>query len=243
MQRGSLIVASAGIGIGQCTVEARSAIEDADIVLSVMGDPFLQQWVAALNPKTRSLQSHYGSQPNRRAAYSAMVDEILVHVRAGLNVCAVFYGHAGVYVTPSHEAIAQARAEGFDAIMLPGVSADACLVADLGVDPGAHGFQSYEAHAFFRRRPRFDTSAALVLWQLAVLGDDAFTRLKPDYEAVAALATLLCEHYPVDHRVAIYAASTLPVLTASVQQTELALLATARIDQSSTLYVPALALG
>ena len=66
-----------------------------------------------------------------------MAEAILEPVRAGKRVCAAFYGHPGVFVLPSHDAISRARAEGFEATMLPGVSAEDCLVADLGVDPAA----------------------------------------------------------------------------------------------------------
>jgi hypothetical protein len=35
--------------------------------------------------------------------------------------------------------------DGFDAVMLPGISAEDCLFADLGIDPGMIGCQSFEA--------------------------------------------------------------------------------------------------
>jgi precorrin-2 methylase len=56
-------------------------------------------------------------------------------VREGLNVCAAFYGHPGVFVYASHQSIRLARAEGFEAQMLPGISAEDCVFADLGIDP------------------------------------------------------------------------------------------------------------
>jgi hypothetical protein len=57
---------------------------------------------------------------------------------------------------------------GVSARMLPGVSAEDNLIADLGVDPA--GLQSYEATGFLVYKYRFDTSAGLVLWQVGVLG-------------------------------------------------------------------------
>ena len=99
-----------------------------------------------------------------------MTEAILEPVRAGKRVCAAFYGHPGVFVLPSHEAVSRARAEGFDASMQPGVSAEDCLVADLGVDPGVNGLQSYEAGDFLRRRPATEPTTALVLWQIGVVG-------------------------------------------------------------------------
>ena len=49
--------------------------------------------------------------------YEEMVDVMVETVRAGKTVCAVFYGHPGVFVLPTHRAIATLRAEGFKAMM------------------------------------------------------------------------------------------------------------------------------
>jgi len=57
-----------------------------------------------------------------------MVERILKNVKDGFKVCVVFYGHPGVFVQPSHEAIRIARLEGFSARMLPGISAEELLI-------------------------------------------------------------------------------------------------------------------
>ena len=58
---------------------------------------------------------------------------------------------SSVFVQPSHESIAIARLEGFSARMLPGISAEDCLFADIGLDPGKDGCQSFEATDFLRK--------------------------------------------------------------------------------------------
>ena len=52
---------------------------------------------------------------------------MLSHVRKEENVVGVFYGHPGVFVSPSHRTLALARDEGYIANMLPGISAEDCL--------------------------------------------------------------------------------------------------------------------
>ena len=74
----------------------------------------------------------------RLEAYKKMVERILKNVKDGLEVCVVFYGHPSVFVQPSHESVRIARLEGFSARMLPGISAEDCLFADIGLDPGKH---------------------------------------------------------------------------------------------------------
>ena len=127
-----------------------------------------------------------------------MTEAILEPVRAGKRVCAAFYGHPGVFVLPSHDAIARARAEGFDAEMLPGVSAEDCLVADLGVDPAVNGMQSYEAGDFLRRRPATEPTTALVLWQIGVVGASTQSA-HASAPALGELVALLLERYPAGH--------------------------------------------
>ena len=167
---GSLVVVGAGIGFARITLEARAAIAAADEVLYLVPDPVSATGIEALNPRAQSLHGLYEEGASHRAAYERMAEAILEPVRAGKRVCAAFYGHPGVFVLPSHDAISRARAEGFDASMLPGVSAEDCLVADLGVDPGVSGLQSYEASDFLRRRPAIEPTTALVLWQIGVVG-------------------------------------------------------------------------
>ena len=60
--------------------------------------------------------------------------------------------------------------------MEPGISAEDCLYADLGIDPGSVGCQHYEASQFMFYRRRIDPSAYLVLWQVGIAGDRSLRR-------------------------------------------------------------------
>jgi uncharacterized protein YabN with tetrapyrrole methylase and pyrophosphatase domain len=237
--RGSLTIVGAGIKLAsQCTPEAQSAIVDAEVVFAVV-DPIVLHWLGQLNERVISLQSLYEAGRSRADTYEHMTETILDAVRNGDRVCAVFYGHPGVFVLPSHEAVERARAEGFDAVMLPGVSAADCLWADLGVDPG-RGCQSYEAQDFFVNDRIIDTSAGLVLWQLAVFGDEQFTRLEADASRLSLLVEALLENYPDEHEVIIYEAAILPLSSPRMQRLRLGELAEVSLTQQSTLYVPPL---
>lgn len=239
MTGGSLIVVGTGMRLAQqCTPEARDAIEHADVVFAAGGDQLAQSWVGSLNRNTVSLQSLYGEGRTRTETYEAMTEAIVAEVRAGRRVCAAFYGHPGVFVTPSHEAVRRARAEGFEARMLPGVSAEDCLFADLGIDPGTLGCQSYEATDFMRHARRIDPSAALIIWQIAVAGDLSFREFAPDPRRLDLLAKLLARDYPPQHRVVVYEAATLPMTEPKIQALPLCELAGAEVTQASTLYVP-----
>jgi len=70
---------------------------------------------------------------------------MLVHLRKRQNIVGIFYGHLGVFVSPSHCSIDIAWREGFTAKMLPGISAEDCLLTDLDIDPVILGCLMYEA--------------------------------------------------------------------------------------------------
>ena len=235
---GSLVVVGTGIGPARLTAEARAAIQAADQVLHLIPDPISVLAVEQLNTRARSLEHCYVEGEHRRAAYARMVEEILEPVRAGERLCAAFYGHPGVFVLPSHDAVKQARREGFEAVMLPGISAEDCLFADLGVDPAEAGCQSYEATRFLERRPAIESRAALVLWQIGVVGT-ANHSAEPVAPRLGELVDRLRELYPDEHEVVVYEASSFVGIAPLIRPTPLADLAAA-VTPASTLYVPPL---
>lgn len=236
---GRLSVVGSGIRLaGQLTVETRHLVRQADRVLAVLADPFSLGVLRELNPATTSMQVHYAQGRPRDESYARMVESLLAPVRAGEHVCAVFYGHPGVFVWPAHEAIRQARSEGFEATMYPGVSAEDCLVADLGIDPGVSGLQTYEAADFLVHPRVYDPRTPLVLWQLAVLGDLSRSTFETDPAWVRALARVLAEAYPADHEVTVYEAAVGPFDKTRMEAVPLGRLHELEFTQASTLYVP-----
>jgi uncharacterized protein YabN with tetrapyrrole methylase and pyrophosphatase domain len=237
-RRGSLTVVGTGIGsVGRVTIEARSAIASADVVPFLVADPVTGHWVLSLNQNGYSLQSFYAEGRERLDTYHDMIDDILGHARAGKRVCAVFYGHPGVFVYPSHVAIARARKEGLRARMLPAVSAEDCLFADLGVDPARVGCQTYEATLFLIQPHPPNTAAALVLWQVGVIGDTDY-RLDYAGERIQVLVDALLQWYPAAHEVAVYEAAGHPIADPRIDWMRLDALSSAPLSATSTLFVP-----
>jgi hypothetical protein len=164
---------------------------------------------------------------------------MLAPVRRGAWVCTAFYGHPGVFVDPSHDAVARARAEGYAARMLPGISAEDCLYADLGLDPGEDGCQSFEATDFLVHRRRFDPRSLLVLWQIGAIGVLTY---RPgtlwSRRGLRVLREELGRHYRADHRVIVYEASPFPVCPPRIDELPLSRLPAAAVTIASTLVVP-----
>jgi len=217
---------------------ARSYIEKADVVFTALSDGIIELWLARMNPNVRSLQPLYKEGKSRGDTYRQMVDTLLTEVRAGKRVCGAFYGHPGVFALPPHKAIEMARAEGYPAHMEPGVSAEDCLYADLGFDPGRYGCQHYEASQFMFYKRRVDTSAYLILWQIGVAGDQSFARFSTDAQYRQVLVDVLARDYDLGHEVIIYRAATLPIHEPRMERLPLGKLPDAAVDMHETLVIP-----
>lgn len=236
---GLLVVVGTGIkAIGHLTHDARAWIARADEVHYVAADAITTAEIHRLHPRAQSLARFYAVGRARHDTYEAMVQSLLVGVRAGRTVCAAFYGHPGVFVYPSHDAIRRARAEGLRAIMEPGVSAEDCLFADLGVDPAVVGCAQYEATDFlvYRRRP--DPSAALILWQIGGVGDLAWNPGRTNADNLRVLVAELAPYYGDDHVGVVYEAPQLPVCAPRMEHVRLRDLPTVPLTTASTLFVP-----
>ena len=239
MRAGSLTIVGTGIQLaGHLTLGAKAWIEQADKVLFALADPVTAKWLQELNATAEALPYNRSNQ-RRGDTYREMTARILTEVRKGLHVCAVFYGHPGVFADPAHAAIKQARAEGFRAQMLPGISAEDCLFADLGVDPGKNGCQSFEATDFLIRRRKFDPTSILILWQIAMVGNLGFYQPGGHIKGLKILAEVLEQDYGANHQVTVYEASVYyPVCPPVIEHIPLAKLPEAKVTEVSTLYVP-----
>ena len=235
-RRGSLVCVGVGMTLGShITPLARSYIEKSDVVFAVMSDGIVELWLSEMHRDVRSLQPLYREGKSRLQTYREMVDTMLEQVRAGKNVCGAFYGHPGVFAWPPHKAIEIARREGFHAHMEPGISAEDCLYADLGIDPGTVGCQHFEASQLLFYKRRIDPSAYLVLWQVGVVGDQSLARFSTASEYRQLLVEVLARDYPLDHDVVVYRAATLPVQQPRIEHITLRELPHAKLDLHDTL--------
>lgn len=239
MGTGSLTIVGTGIQlVGHLTLAAQAWIQQADKVLFAVADPLTAEWLRSLNPTAEALPYNMDNQ-RRRQTYNEMVARILNEVRLERNVCAVFYGHPGVFADPAHEAIRQARREGFRARMLPGISAEDCLFADLGLDPGKNGCQSFEATDFLVRHRRFDPHSALILWQIAFTGNQGFYQPGSQLHGLRILAEVLESYYGAEHEAIVYEASVYyPICEPLINQVSVGKLPEIQVTEVTTLYVP-----
>jgi uncharacterized protein YabN with tetrapyrrole methylase and pyrophosphatase domain len=237
MRSGSLTVVGTGIRLSQMSLEARIAIESADKVLYSVADAVTETALQKLNSSAESLQRFYGPRKHRMITYLQMVERILFFVRKKQQVCAAFYGHPGVFVNPSHEAVRRARLEGFAATMLPAVSSEDCLFADLGIDPATSGCQSFEATDFLIRRRNFYPSSPLILWQIGSIGNWK-SEIQDCSAGLQALLEVLQQHYDAQHETVLYEAARYASCDPMIERVPLSRIPERSISPVTTLYVP-----
>ena len=240
---GALNIVGLGfLGIGQVTAESLSYIRGADKLFFLGSDILSRSWLEEQNPTLEDLHDAYAPGKHRLQSYGEMVERMLAPAREGKEVCVAFYGHPGVFVFPSHEAIRRARAEGLPARMLPGISAEDCLYAELEVDPAEFGCASYEATDFLARPRRFDPTSALILWQIGGVGVITYeSEALWSKSGLQFLTDTLTETYPADHEVTIYETAVVPVCDPIIIKVPLRDLPSSRVTVLSTLYIPPLA--
>ncbi|MBB3226547.1 uncharacterized protein YabN with tetrapyrrole methylase and pyrophosphatase domain [Luteibacter sp. Sphag1AF] len=237
--RGSIACVGMGMTLGShLTPLSRSHIEQADVVFAGLSDGIVEIWLKRMNDDVRSLQPYYKEGKSRLQTYRQWVDLMMDEVRAGKRVCGVFYGHPGIFAWSPHKVIEVARAEGFDAHMEPGVSAEDCLYADLGIDPGRFGCQHFEASQLLLFERRIDPTGYLVLWQVGLVGDQSLARFQTGSAYRQVLVDLLAEDYPLDHEIIVYRAATLPIEKPRVIRVALRDLPEVKMTAEETVVVP-----
>ncbi|MDO6613824.1 SAM-dependent methyltransferase [Shewanella sp. 1_MG-2023] len=236
---GSLACVGTGMTLGAhiCPL-SKSYIEQADVVFSAVSHGITELWLQEMHPDVRSLQKYYQEGKSRQITYNEMVDAMMTEVRAGKKVVGAFYGHPGVFAQAPHKSIAMAKAEGYQARMVPGISAEDCLIADLAIDPGRFGCQQFEASQFMFYKRQYDPSCYLVLWQIGLAGDKSLAKFSTGAAHRQVLIELLSEVYPLDHQVILYEAAVLPIDTVRNESLSIADLAEAEIYMHTTLVIP-----
>lgn len=235
--RGELVVIGSGISVAHLTAEAKGWIEAADKVLYCVADAPTERLILQLNKHCESLYRFYGEGKNRADTYREMVNRTLECVRQDQLVCAVYYGHPGIFVNPGHRAVAVAKQEGYRARMLPAVSSIDCMFCDIGFDP-SEGCMMYEATDLLVRQRTLDPRLHCIVWQIACVGDLGFSFNGFDGRNTDRLVTYLLKFYPAQHPVVVYEAAQFPVCEPVLKNTTIGEIGSLKLSGIDTLYIP-----
>jgi uncharacterized protein YabN with tetrapyrrole methylase and pyrophosphatase domain len=237
----SLVVVGSGIkSISHLTTEAKAYIEQSNKVLYLLNEPAMKSWIQRINANAESLDPIYTAYPLREQSYLAITNHILNAVRQNQHVCVALYGHPAVFATPALEAVVQAKQEGYFAKVLPGISSEDCLFADLLIDPASHGCLSLEATDLLVHRRKIDVSCHVILWQVSVIGMLGHEKSYDNQNGLNMLYAYLIKYYPLCHELILYSASQYPGLDPMIKKFPLGHLREMQFTRVTTLYVPPL---
>jgi len=238
-QSNELVLVGTGInGANHLSAETLSHIASADKVLYCVADLAIERQIQQLNPNVEDLYIFYGDDKPRRKTYEEMVERILSCLHEYRRVCAVFYGHPGIFVWPSFKAIQIARREGYRAYMLPAISSLDCLFADIGFDPSRHSCQILEATDMLTRSRKPDTTASVIIFQVGCVGDLGYNSSGYDRRNVPVFAEYLSSFYGADYEVILYEAAQYPVCQPKVRRIPISGIVDARPSGITTMYIP-----
>ena len=126
--------------------------------------------------------------------------------------------------------------------MLPAVSAEDCLFADLGIDPSFPGLQTFEATDLLLRHRQILTDANVIIWQVGCVGDLGFRRKGYLNENFHILIDHLQKIYGEDYVITHYISAHYPVCRALIEEIPLAKFyepdVAKRVIRFSTFYIP-----
>jgi len=236
---GSLVNVGLGMTLGaHITPISRNFIEKADVVFVAASNNLVEEWVKSMNKDVRSLQPYYQDHIPRMDTYKKWIELMMQEVRAKKNVVGAFYGHPGVFAWAPHESIQQAKKEGFLAHMEPGISAEDCLYADLGINPGTLGCIHYQANQLLYHNKKIETSSYLILWQVSIAGSKSSIRYHSQADDIQNLINKLLESYPSEHEIILYECAVLPTHEIRNEKIKLKDLIKVKLNMKTTIAIP-----
>ena len=239
MKASTLVIAGTGIKfISHLTHEVEVYIQNSSKILYLSNEPAIEEWIKSKHLNTESLYDYYTRHESRLKNYQEIANKILSDVNKFETTLVLLYGHPTVYAMPALEAAIKARKQNVEVIILPGISADACLYADLMIDPGSAGCQSYDATDFLIKNKIIDNTSHTILWQIGSIGSISLISNYGNKTGIRLLKNKLSELFTPNHPVTVYEASQYPHFRPRIDDITIEDLENIELTALSTLYIP-----
>jgi hypothetical protein len=152
-----------------------------------------------LAPAVRSLKPFYKDNQTRRQNYTDVTLHILARAAELGVVGYLTQGHPMIFDSVAFNLFHHGTAQSLQVNLVNGVSSIDTVLLDVRFDPGG-GLQIFEATSFVRNKLKFDTRAALLLFQPSVFGMNTprLTANAP-HPNLGNLRDALLAHYPASH--------------------------------------------
>ena len=189
---------------------------------------------------SESLDQIYFSETDRQVSYDKIRDKILTELETYNFITVVLYGHPTIFADPGLQAIIAAQQNSIETIILPGISIENCLYADLKVDPGQFGCFHVEATELLLYDKIIDPTAHLCIWQPGMIGNRSAPKKNQKNKHLELLRIKLNKYYPDNHVSILYEASMYTGVEPLIHKFPLYDIEAQTIGTLSTLYIPPL---
>lgn len=225
--------------ISHLTTEAKTYIEHADCVLYLINEPIFESWLIKHSKKCMSLEKYYFLHEKRSDSYKKIIAKIISLSKKYDFISVVLYGHPVVFSSLGIDTIKKAQKQNIETVILPGISTEDCLFADLEIDPSQNGCFSVEATNFIIFDDVINVFSDLIIWQVGIIGNIGSVFNKNSKDGLALIQKKLLQTYSPEHEIILYEASLYPGVQSKIVKFPLQYLMEQDMSSLSTLYVPA----
>lgn len=239
-----LIIAGSGIQfLTHLTYQTKIAIEKCSYLMFLVHDPATKNWLNYVKPGCKSLDAIYYAYESREESYNAVASAVINTAKKINNSLFLIYGHPTIFSSVTSKIIEKAKDVEIE--IYPGISALDCLLADLKIDPGYRGIQSFDATEFILYNHIINPYSHMIIWQPAVIGHleiikNDIINLERRKIATSLLKARLENCYESNHPIYIYEASNYPGVNFYSKKVCLSTLLNESLPRLSSLYIPPL---
>lgn len=229
--------------LSHITKEFVSALRSADNTLYLVNEPLLEEWIQRESNSSENLRDIYYSFSSRYESYRNITEKILSELKIHREVFVVFYGHPTLLAKSTVDAANKAKRDfSCEVVVLPGISSQDCLFADLLINPGDYGCCSVEATNFLSNGVSILPSMHVIIWQpglLGQLGHEKNMHANARDEKYFQFKSKLLDYYPESHEVVLYEASLFPNIAPRIERVKLSTIdGGCPLNDMTTLYIP-----
>lgn len=230
----SLIIAGTGIkSLAHLTKEVEVQLLNADMVLYLLNEPLMVDWVSKKAKRSIDLNNIYHDNRNRDVSYKKICDEVVSQTHLYNKVCLLVYGHPTL-LSDTVQLLLNSSNLQAHVIVIPGISSLDCLLADLTIDP-VDGMFAIEATRFILGKVNIPTQLHTIIWQIGMIGNRS---TESSDNQLDLLQSKLLKFYDKQHEMILYEASLYPHLAPRIKKTKIYDLCNEEISRITTAYIP-----
>jgi tetrapyrrole methylase family protein/MazG family protein len=232
-----LCVLGSGIKtIAHITLETQEFLKNSDIVLFLVNEPLLKDYIKNLSKKHFDLEDVYYSTSSRSACYDKISMKIIEQFNNFDRVSVLFYGHPFYCSKPAIKAIDMAKKNGIGVISCSSISSLDCLFSDLYIDPAENGMQIFTADQFINENISPIKNSYLVILQSGFINFDEHVHLSKNSN-IDLLINKISDIYSSECEVVIYESSIYSNIASRIEIKKISNINASDISPITTLVI------